>query len=206
MSWVNRAARERLAKQLRREDTQYTHHWTVKDSSYAKTPTMAKDVQALANTRGQKLHRSADEPAAAPSSLRPKSTSTLRRATTTSTTPTGTKTRRLITDRATPGMGSPRPRRLRQRPEHLPVVWKDRHTGRPDLVVLDDRDATIIDIKAGQERPRRRVQVIIYQYALPLALPQYRNVRIGGKVIYPTHTVRVPREHCPNSSSRNSRP
>ncbi len=28
---------------------------------------------------------------------------------------------------------------------------------------------------------------------LPLALPQYRDVRIGGEVIYPTHTVRVPR-------------
>ena len=30
-----------------------------------------------------------------------------------------------------------------------------------------------------------------YQYAL--ALPQYRDVRIGGEVIYPTHTVRIPR-------------
>ena len=25
--------------------------------------------------------------------------------------------------------------------------------GRPDLVVLDDRDATIIDVKTGRERP-----------------------------------------------------
>ena len=32
---------------------------------------------------------------------------------------------------------------------------------------------------------------MIYRYALPLALPQYRNVRIGGGVIYPTHTVRI---------------
>ncbi len=69
--------------------------------------------------------------------------------------------------------------------------------GRPDLVVLDDRDATIIDVKTGQERPWHRVQVMIYQYALPLALPQYRNVRIGGEVIYPTHTVRVPRGALP---------
>ena len=38
---------------------------------------------------------------------------------------------------------------------------------------------------------------MIYQYALPLALPQYRNVRIGGEVIYPTHTVRVPRGALP---------
>ena len=26
-----------------------------------------------------------------------------------------------------------------------------------------------------------------------MALPQYRNVRIGGEVIYQTHTVRTPR-------------
>ena len=70
--------------------------------------------------------------------------------------------------------------------------------GRPDLVVLDDRDATIIDVKTGQERAWHRVQVMIYQYALPLALPQYRNVRIGGEVIYPTHTVRVPRGALPS--------
>ena len=35
--------------------------------------------------------------------------------------------------------------------------------GRPDLVVLDDRDATIIDVKTGQERPWHRVQGMIYQ-------------------------------------------
>ena len=69
--------------------------------------------------------------------------------------------------------------------------------GRPDLVVLGDRDATIIDVKTGQERAWHRVQVMIYQYALPLALPQYRNVRIGGEVIYPTHTVKVPRGALP---------
>ncbi len=70
--------------------------------------------------------------------------------------------------------------------------------GRPDLVVLDDRDATIIDVKTGREQPWHRVQVMIYQYALPLALPQYRNVRIDGEVIYPTHTVRIPRGALPN--------
>ena len=39
---------------------------------------------------------------------------------------------------------------------------------------------------------------MIYQYALPRALPQYRNVRIGGEVICPTHTVRIPRGALPN--------
>ncbi len=69
--------------------------------------------------------------------------------------------------------------------------------GRPDLVVLDDRDATIIDVKTGREQPWHKVQVMIYKYALPLALPQYRNVRIGGEVVYPTHTVRIPRGALP---------
>ena len=75
--------------------------------------------------------------------------------------------------------------------------------GRPDLVVLDDRDATIIDVKTGREQPWHKVQVMIYQYALPLALPQYSNVRIGGEVIYPTHTVRVPRGALPNQFIEN---
>ena len=55
--------------------------------------------------------------------------------------------------------------------------------GRPDLVVLDDRAATIMDVKTCQQRPWHRIQVMIYHYAPPLALPQYRNVRIGGEVI-----------------------
>lgn len=66
--------------------------------------------------------------------------------------------------------------------------------GRPDLVVLDDRDATIIDVKTGREQSWHRVQVMIYQYALPLALPQYRYVRVGGEVVYSTHTVKIPQE------------
>ena len=63
--------------------------------------------------------------------------------------------------------------------------------------MLDDRDATIIDVKTGREQPWHRVQVMIYQYALPLALPRYRNVRIGGEVVYPNHTVRIPRGALP---------
>lgn len=64
--------------------------------------------------------------------------------------------------------------------------------GRPDLVVLDDRDATIVDVKTGREQAWHGVQVMIYLYALPLAFPQYRNVKLSGEVVYPTHTVRIP--------------
>lgn len=63
--------------------------------------------------------------------------------------------------------------------------------GKPDLVVLDDREATVIDVKTGREQAWHRVQVMIYQYALPRAISEYRDLRISGQVVYPTHTVPV---------------
>ena len=72
--------------------------------------------------------------------------------------------------------------------------------GRPDLVVLADRDATIIDVKTGREQPWHRVHVMIYQYRpAPLALPQYRGVRIGGEA-GSTSTAR-PSTSTPNSTT-----
>ena len=64
--------------------------------------------------------------------------------------------------------------------------------GRPDLVVLDDRDATIIDVKTGREQPWHRVQVMIYLYAVPKALQRYRSIKLRGQVTYRDHTVRIP--------------
>ena len=79
--------------------------------------------------------------------------------------------------------------------------------GKPDLVVLDDRDATIIDVKTGREQAWHRVQVMIYQYALPLAVPEYRDLRISGEVVYPDpHGAGSCREQCPTSSSRTWAP
>ena len=66
VSWTRRAERERMARQRKGQDTEYIHRWVVKDSASAQTPTIAKDAQALANTWGQALQRSADEPEAAP--------------------------------------------------------------------------------------------------------------------------------------------
>lgn len=63
--------------------------------------------------------------------------------------------------------------------------------GKPDLVVFDEWDATIIDVKTGREQAWHRVQVMIYQYALPLAWPQYKGVRVSGEVVYPTHTAQI---------------
>ena len=65
-SWTLSAERERLTRQRKGQDGEYIHRWWIKDRCSPKTPTIAKDTQALANTWGQPLHRSADEPEADP--------------------------------------------------------------------------------------------------------------------------------------------
>ena len=65
-SWIRRASRERLARQRKGQDGEYIHRWWIKDQCSTKTPTIAKDAQALANTWGRPLHRSRDEPEAEP--------------------------------------------------------------------------------------------------------------------------------------------
>ena len=68
--------------------------------------------------------------------------------------------------------------------------------GRPDLVVLDDRDATIIDVKTGREQVWHRVQVMIYQYAVPLP---YRSTGTSGSAARsctPPTRFGFPRERC----------
>ena len=65
--------------------------------------------------------------------------------------------------------------------------------GRPDLTVVNGDNTLIVDVKTGREQPWHAVQVMIYIYALPRALPQYRDAKLAGEVVYPTHTVRVPR-------------
>ena len=64
--------------------------------------------------------------------------------------------------------------------------------GRPDLIVVRSNDALIIDVKAGREQPSHFVQIMIYMYALPRALPQFQHAKLAGEVVYPTGTRRVP--------------
>ena len=52
-------------------------------------------------------------------------------------------------------------------------------SGKPDLIAQreDGSEAVIIDAKTGQESPSHAVQVMIYLYAIPRALEQYRNLK-----------------------------
>ena len=65
-SWIRRASHERLTRQEAGQDGEYTHRWWIKDQYSPKTPAIAEDAQALANTWGKALHRSRDEPEAEP--------------------------------------------------------------------------------------------------------------------------------------------
>ena len=64
-------------------------------------------------------------------------------------------------------------------------------SGKPDLIITSASDPTyvlIIDVKTGQECPSHAAQLMIYLYALPKALQQYRDAKIRGEAFYPTRT------------------
>jgi CRISPR/Cas system-associated exonuclease Cas4 (RecB family) len=65
--------------------------------------------------------------------------------------------------------------------------------GKPDLIGLNG-SGTICDVKTGQPKASDQVQVMIYMWAVPLALPKYSDVKLDGLVVYPDHEVRIPAE------------
>ena len=66
--------------------------------------------------------------------------------------------------------------------------------GQPDLITQRDGQAVIVDVKNGQDSAGHVVQVMIYLYAIPRAIEQYRNLKLRGQVTYDDHTVRIPAE------------
>ena len=64
--------------------------------------------------------------------------------------------------------------------------------GKPDLVASKGDIVTVIDAKTGRASPAHSVQVMMYMYMLPRALPQYEGLTISGQVAYPDHVVDVP--------------
>ena len=56
--------------------------------------------------------------------------------------------------------------------------------GKPDLIAVAGHDAVVIDAKTAKHSPHHAVQVMIYQYAVPRALAEYREVQFRGHVVY----------------------
>ena len=65
-------------------------------------------------------------------------------------------------------------------------------SGKPDLVSIEGNTGVIGDAKTGQQSISHQIQVLIYMYALPKALPQYRDVTFEGKLVYPDEEVFIP--------------
>ena len=78
--------------------------------------------------------------------------------------------------------------------------------GQPDLIVERSTDALIIDFQAGHKQPSHYLQIMIYMYALPKALPQYQHAKLAGEVVYPTRTARYQWAVCTPSSKKTSAP
>ena len=65
--------------------------------------------------------------------------------------------------------------------------------GKPDLISISaQKERTIHDIKTGQPRTSDQIQVMIYMYALPRALKQYKGMAFDGMVGYKDHEVPIP--------------
>ena len=64
--------------------------------------------------------------------------------------------------------------------------------GKPDLIAVKGGDAVVIDAKTGKAGPFHAAQVLIYMYALPKALEQFRGVEFRGHVVYPDSQVGIP--------------
>ena len=64
--------------------------------------------------------------------------------------------------------------------------------GKPDLIAVKGGDAVIIDAKTGRPSPNHSIQVLTYMYAVPRALPEYRDMEFRGHIIYPDGNVQIP--------------
>ena len=58
---------------------------------------------------------------------------------------------------------------------------------KPDLITVSGDRGTIVDAKTAQPSPSHHVQVLLYMYAIPRALQQYKEVNFDGRVVYPDH-------------------
>ena len=57
-------------------------------------------------------------------------------------------------------------------------------SGKPDVVAVKDMEGWVVDTKTGSPKASDRVQVMIYMWAMPKAIPAFAGVRFHGKVVY----------------------
>ena len=65
-------------------------------------------------------------------------------------------------------------------------------SGIPDLIAVKENDGVIIDAKSGKVQAWDPVQVQIYMWAVPQALPRFRGMTFSGLLYYPDPNDRTP--------------
>ena len=63
--------------------------------------------------------------------------------------------------------------------------------GKPDIIATKGSEGTIIEVKTGKRRESHDIQTMIYMYAIPMAMPRYRNITFNGLVVYDDHKVPI---------------
>ncbi len=75
--------------------------------------------------------------------------------------------------------------------------------GKPDLIATKQETGTIIDVKTGRPKASDPTQVMIYMWAVPLALQQYKGMVFDGRVAYADHEVPIPTSAVDDSFAAN---
>jgi hypothetical protein len=64
--------------------------------------------------------------------------------------------------------------------------------GKPDLIATSGGTGIIVDAKTGKHSPAHHVQVMVYMYAIPRVLQQFKGINFNGRVVYKDKTVEIP--------------
>jgi len=75
--------------------------------------------------------------------------------------------------------------------------------GRPDLVAVKSGRPKIYDVKTGQQKASNEIQVLLYMYLLPQAVPAYCGTRPSGCVVYNESRVEIPPEAVDEAFTKN---
>ena len=75
--------------------------------------------------------------------------------------------------------------------------------GKPDLIARLGDWGTIIDVKTGKPSPSHGVQLMLYMYAVPRAMRQYRGVSFDGRIAYQDHCVDIPAQAVDETFIKN---
>jgi len=64
--------------------------------------------------------------------------------------------------------------------------------GKPDLIATAGGKGLILDAKTGKHSPAHHVQVMVYMYAVPRVLQQFKGINFDGRVVYKDKVVDIP--------------